>query len=104
VARKPGGNPRTGSRWLRFRRQVLEHYGPWCWLGQDCCLGDPHIDLALPWTLPPHDGYFTVHHLRPIAHGGALLDMDNAVPAHWLCNARQGDRPPEATGRTHARW
>lgn len=85
--------------------QVLETYGPWCYLGASCRLGSPAIDLSLAWNPQhPHEGYFTVHHLDPLAHGGALLDLDRARPAHRLCNQAQGTRPPESVTHTQARW
>jgi hypothetical protein len=104
VARS-GPNPRKGARWRRFRWQVLQTYGPWCWLGASCRLGEPRIDLTIPWDRHnPHPGYYTVHHLDPLAHGGALLDLERARPAHLMCNQAQGTRPVEAVAHTQARW
>lgn len=92
---------RTGRPWRRFRRQVLETYGPICCFGEACRMGDPLIDLALEY---PHPGYFTVHHLDPLALGGALLNLDRARPAHLRCNTAQGARPMVLSRRTSAKW
>jgi hypothetical protein len=97
--------PRKGHKYREFRRKVLARYGPVCYLGEHCRLGDPAIDLALEWDArKPPPGYYTVHHVVPLAAGGALLDLDTARPAHLLCNESQGARPAAATIRTQARW
>lgn len=95
----------AGQARRTFRRQVLETYGPLCCLGPDCRLGDPVIDLSIGWTLPPHPGYFTVHHVVPLDVAPHLAyDLDNARPAHFLCNSAQGTKPMRDTRRTRGRW
>ena len=85
-------NPRSGRPWRRFRALVLQTYGPWCVLCRQ------PIDLSLRW---PDRMSYSVHHLDPLAAGGALLDLDRARPAHLSCNSRQGARPtPTWTGTT----
>jgi 5-methylcytosine-specific restriction endonuclease McrA len=74
---------------------VLKHYGPVCWLCKRA------IDLSLRW---PHPFSYTVHHLVPLARGGALLDLDNARPAHLTCNSSQGARPHVGVTNTSCEW
>ncbi|HEV2778484.1 MAG TPA: HNH endonuclease [Actinophytocola sp.] len=95
---------RAGRPWRRFRRLVVETYGPWCCFGSACLLGDPFIDLSLPWSNPPPPGYYTVHHVVPLAHGGGLLDLDTARPAHYRCNSSQQDRPMVMSRRSSTAW
>jgi hypothetical protein len=62
------------------------------------------IDLSLPWSNPPHPGYYTVHHLDPLALGGALLDLERARPAHYRCNSSQQHRPMVLSRRSSTAW
>ncbi|WP_243726605.1 hypothetical protein [Actinocrispum wychmicini] len=92
---------RSGSRWRRFRRLVLETYGPVCCFGTACKFGKLAIDLGLPVN---HPAGFTVHHLDPLSLGGSLLDLERARPAHRRCNSSQGNRPMALSAWTSHDW
>lgn len=86
---------RSGRPYRRFRKRVLETWGPMCWL---CRLP---IDL----TLPHQDRMaYTVEHLDPLSLGGSLLDLDRARPAHRSCNSSRGNRPIVTTIHTRQEW
>lgn len=61
--------------------------GGTCAIPSEGCPGG--FDFSLhhndPWA-------FTVHHPVPRAHGGAVVDPANGVPAHRLCNERLGTK------------
>jgi len=88
-------NPRRGRPWRRFRKLVLQTYGPWCVICRQS------IDLSLHW---PDRWSYTVHHLDALVHGGALLDLDRSRPAHLTCNASQGARPHVTSTNTSCEW
>lgn len=95
---------RSGSRWRRFRHQVLDTYGPVCCFGPACRLPSVAIDLTLPAEDP---GSYTVHHLDPLSFDNTksnLLNLERARPAHRVCNIGQGNRPMELSQWTTAAW
>lgn len=95
---------RAGRPWRRFRRQVLETYGPVCCFGPACRFPSVAIDLSLP---AGHPGEYTVHHLDPISLDPTqsnLLNLDRARPAHRLCNTGQGNRPMALSSWTSSAW
>jgi len=95
MPRSPG---RSGSRWRRAR-QLLLVPGVCCWL-----CGQP-IDLSIRWNPRcPDPGYGTLDHLRPLARGGAPLDLRNLRPAHYGCNSRRGALMRRRVLRTSRQW
>lgn len=94
-------NPRSGRPWRRFRKLVLETYGPVCCFGDSCKYSSVHIDLGLPHNDP---GSYTVHHLDPLSLGGSLLNLERARPAHMGCNSSQGNRPMAVSVWTVSVW
>lgn len=36
---------------------------------------------------------FVVDEIVPVSCGGDPLDFENTQPAHWMCNARRGNKP-----------
>lgn len=77
------GNRRWGRATQRLRRDVLDLYGPTCWID-----GEP-IDLDLR---TPHPRSYEVDHLLPVSLGGDEFDLANCRPAHRECNLRRGNR------------
>ncbi|MCE7008741.1 hypothetical protein LWC34_38910 [Kibdelosporangium philippinense] len=92
---------RSGRPWRRFRRLVLETYGPLCCFGDACKFPSVVINLDLP---PNDPASFTVHHLDPLSLGGSLLDLERARPAHFRCNSAQGNRPFALSSWTSHDW
>jgi hypothetical protein len=92
---------RTGHRAYRRAREKLKQ-NPVCFL----CGGV--IDLTLTvWVNPktgktaPHPMSFSAHHVIPYDQGGTNKDM---VPAHLICNMRQGDSLQAKTTRHSRAW
>ena len=95
---------RSGSRWRRFRRQVLDEYGAVCCFGDACRFPSVAIDLTLDTDDPAS---FTVHHLDPLSVDGTkanLLNLERARPAHRLCNTSQGNKPMALSSWTSSTW
>ncbi len=75
-------------------------------LGLPCALCGRPIDYSLGFVRDPSTGKRRMHPMAfvvderiPVSLGGSPTDMDNCQPAHWLCNARKGNRaaPPSST-------
>lgn len=74
---------RDGRPYRRLRQQVKA-------LGLPCALCGRAIDYNLEWN--DESGMaFTLHHPIPLAAGGPTVHASNAVPAHRICNIRQGN-------------
>ena len=96
-------NPRYSNGSLR--RHQREY---WRSLGLPCALcGHPiDYDLGMVTNLKtgrrtPHPMSFVIDEIRPVSRWAefgytspeeAALDVDNQQPAHWICNARKGNR------------
>ena len=67
-------------------------------LGEPCALCGKPIDYTLGMiTTPegkrrPHPMSYVVDEKLPVSLGGSPIDMDNCQPAHWICNAKKGNR------------
>ena len=88
-------NPRkaNGTRRRKIRAR-------WKAIGAPCALCGKPIDYSLGmvvdrWTgkRRPHPMSFVVDEIVPVSKGGDPLDFHNTQPAHWICNAKRGDRP-----------
>lgn len=104
VVTDDGPVKRSGSRWRRFRKQVLDTYGPVCCFGPACRFPSVAIDLTLPTDDPAS---YTVHHLDPLSVNATranLLNLEQARPAHRLCNVGQGNRPMVLSQWTTSTW
>jgi hypothetical protein len=96
--------PRTGHAWRQLVAQVKREESV-------CRLCGRWVDKTLPGT---HRWGPTLHHLRALNRGGALLDRANAGLAHLHCNAKHGDgsrshrrglsRPRVALTVTQRQW
>ena len=92
---KPGTkpNPRkaNGSRRTEIRKR-------WRAIGAPCALCGKPIDYSLGMIVTPygkrrpHPMSFVVDEIIPVSQGGDPLDFNNTQPAHWICNARAGDK------------
>lgn len=98
-------NPRkaNGSRRRKIRAR-------WRAIGAPCALCGRAIDYGLgmvvdPWTgkRRPHPMSFVVDEIVPVSKGGDPLDFTNTQPAHWICNARRGDRTLAQDAKSYAR-
>lgn len=88
-------NPRyaNGSRRNKIRAR-------WKAIGAPCALCGKSIDYSLGYIVDPRTGRkrlhpmaFVVDEIVPVSCGGDPLDFENTQPAHWMCNARRGNRP-----------
>jgi 5-methylcytosine-specific restriction protein A len=68
----------SDTRWRRFRLTILERDRWLCTLKLDVCT-----------TTAQH-----VHHVIPLARGGAKYDPGNCTSACAACNLKLGDRAP----------
>lgn len=88
-ARTRGTECKTGQATrARHNRQILERWGPYCWI---CILAGrglwrSRINLRLRW---PHPRCFTRDHVVPRAHGGTD-ELGNLRAAHNQCNMSRG--------------
>lgn len=74
---------RNRAQYERNRRIVLEHAVACTWCG-----------CAISTTLPVgHPQKATADHVTPRAMGGTH-DLDNLVPACFMCNCRRQNRSP----------
>ena len=87
-------NPRKANG--NARRKIRAR---WTARGAPCALCGMAIDYSLgmvfdPWTgkRRAHPMSFVVDEIIPVSKGGDPLDFANTQPAHWICNARKGDR------------
>ena len=94
---KPNPRKANGARRRRIRAR-------WKAIGAPCALCGKPIDYSLGMVVDlrtgkrrPHPMSFVVDEIVPVSRGGDPLDFANTQPAHWICNARRGDRP--ARGR-----
>jgi 5-methylcytosine-specific restriction endonuclease McrA len=74
----------SGDRVTAMHRRVRLMYGT------ECSICHRQIDVNLKWPDPQS---FTIDHVVPRSHGGAVWDIANMRPAHLGCNSRQGNRP-----------
>ena len=82
-----GGPGRTGSRWVRIRRQFMD------WAEQNqvpCMFCHRPIDYEFTKLNPYHRMAGTANHIIPLARGGDPRDLANLAPAHRHCNCRDG--------------
>jgi 5-methylcytosine-specific restriction endonuclease McrA len=87
---------RRGRPWRRFQALVHSTYPPVCWLcGKAIAHGRYH---------PRHPLAPSVDHVVPLSRGGEPLDLDNARPAHYGCNASKGANPKITRMPTSQRW
>ena len=98
-------NPRRANG---SRRTAQRAY--WRSLGLPCALCGRAIDYSLGMTVDkktgrarPHPMSFVIDEIKPTSRWqefgypspeAAALDIDNQQPAHWICNARKGNRMP----------
>ena len=86
-------NPRNANGAAR-RRIRARHRA----IGAPCALCGKPIDYSLGMvTTPdgkrrPHPMSFVVDEIVPVSKGGSPIDMENTQAAHWICNARKGNR------------
>jgi 5-methylcytosine-specific restriction endonuclease McrA len=80
----------SGDRVTAMRRRVQRMHG------STCAICHKPIDPTLKWPDPQS---FTIDHITPRSHGGAIWDIANMQPAHLSCNSRKGNRADTATGR-----
>ena len=87
-------NPRKANG--NARRKIRAR---WKARGEPCALCGMAIAYSLgmvfdPWTgkRRAHPMSFVVDEIIPVSKGGDPLDFANTQPAHWICNARKGDR------------
>jgi 5-methylcytosine-specific restriction endonuclease McrA len=90
------GNPRNG-RPYRELCAWLRAQGLPCWI----CGHNIGYELDAK-----HPMSFTLDHEQPLSKGGALLDRENARPAHRSCNSSRGNRtePKKQPVRSSRRW
>ena len=74
----------------------------WRAMGAPCALCGQPIDYSLGMVVDlrtgkrrAHPMSFVVDEIVPVSKGGDPLDFANTQPAHWICNARRGDRMPD---------
>ena len=91
---KPNPRKANGTRRRRIRAR-------WKAIGAPCALCGKPIDYSLgmvvdAWTgkRRPHPMSFVVDEIVPVSKGGDPLDFDNTQPAHWICNAKRGNKTP----------
>lgn len=77
-----GASGRSGKRYLRLCAMVRARRDP-------CALCGHPIDYGAP---PRTRWSFSLDHILSLAHGGDLLDPDNARSAHYSCNSARGGR------------
>ena len=72
----------------------------WRAIGAPCALCGKAIDYSLGYVTDPitgrrrmHPMAFVVDEIVPVSLGGDPLDFTNTQPAHWICNARRGNKP-----------
>ena len=96
-------NPRkaNGNRRRKIRAR-------WKAIGAPCALCGKPIDYSLGMVVDrrtgkrrPHPMSFVVDEIVPVSAGGDPLDFANTQPAHWICNARRGNRPLRQTSAKH---
>ena len=94
-------NPRyaNGTRRRKIRAR-------WKAIGAPCALCGKPIDYSLGmvvdrWTgkRRPHPMSFVVDEIVPVSRGGDPLDFDNTQPAHWICNAKRGNKMAKPHGK-----
>lgn len=80
----------SDTKWRRFRLTILERDRRLCLLKLQGCTGKAEH----------------VHHIHPLARGGAKYDPGNCASACAWCNLRQGDRAPipQPTPRSVSTW
>ena len=67
-------------------------------IGAPCALCGHAIDYSLGMVTGPdgkkrpHPMSFVVDEKIPVSKGGSPIDFDNTQPAHWICNAKKGNR------------
>lgn len=64
-----------------------------------CAICGDDIDYTAP---PRSTRAFSLNHKTPLNQGGALLDPNNAEPAHIGCNSSLGDRSSTTAGTSRA--
>lgn len=90
----PSSNPRY-QNWKmreRVRRRTKD-------MGKPCGICGKPIDYSLGFMIDPRTGKkrmhpmaFVVDEMLPVSKGGSPIDIDNCQPAHWICNARKGNK------------
>ena len=100
----PGGDPETVPKGKAnprsangaARRKVRAY---WRSLGLPCALCGKAIDYSLGMVTDPvtgkrrpHPMSFVVDEIIPVSKGGNPFSIEGTQPAHWICNARKGDR------------
>ena len=90
-------NPRkaNGTRRRKIRAR-------WKAIGAPCALCGKPIDYSLGMVVDrrtgkrrPHPMSFVVDEIVPVSRGGDPLDFSNTQPAHWICNAKRGNKMPK---------
>lgn len=67
-------------------------------IGAPCALCGQPIDYSLGFVVGndgkrhPHPMMFVVDEKMPVSLGGSPIDFDNTQAAHWICNARKGNK------------
>lgn len=98
---KQSSNPRYAANYSarsKLRKRIKS-------LGLPCALCGKPIDYSLGFIQDPVTGRRRMHQMAyvlderlPVSLGGSPIDPDNVQPAHWICNARKGNRvtPPSS--------
>ena len=72
---------RSGRSWRKFVQLCKRELPPICHL----C--GKMIDMSLHWN---DEWAWTIDHIIPLAEGGAPESLENAAPAHRICNSIKG--------------